>query len=77
MADKSNELNWFYGCKMEQRFGSPSESLIHSIFYFVLAVSTVTGFVFLCSRLFDFVRLILSLFVLPGIPVWFPSSFFA
>ena len=69
MADQLNNLGWFYRGRIEQQFGSPDDSLFHTFFYFLLATSTVTGFLFLSSRLFDFIRLIISLFVLPGIPV--------
>lgn len=73
MADRLNNLGWFYGGKMEQQFGSPNDSVIHSVFYFLTTASTITGSIFLCARLFDFVRLILSLFVLPGTPVRPPT----
>lgn len=36
---------------------------------FVLITSTVAGFFFLASKFYSFVRLIFSLFILPGIPV--------
>ena len=76
MADKLNDVGWFYRGKMEQQFGPPSDTFVHTFFYLALAASTITGFIFLCSRLFDFIRLILSLFVLPGIPVRLPSAYY-
>lgn len=70
MTERLNGLGGFYRGRMEQQFGQSESSLINTFSQVVLATSTITGFLFLCCRLFDFIRLILSLFVLPGTPVW-------
>lgn len=36
---------------------------------FIILSSTIAGFLLLASKLFSFIRLLLSLFVLPGTPV--------
>lgn len=36
---------------------------------FILLASTTVGFFFLTSKIYSFVRLLFSLFILPGIPV--------
>ena len=50
---------------MEQTSPLP-ESLDHWIVYYVLVTFTVAGFLTISARLVQFVRLMLSLFVLPG-----------
>ena len=50
--------------------GSLPESLDHWIVYYMLVTFTVAGFLTISATLFQFVRLMLSLFVLPGKSVY-------
>lgn len=69
MSFKLDNLGWFYRGKMEQNAALP-ESLDHKIVYFTLVTFTVAGFLTIFARLVQSARLILSLFVLPGRPVY-------
>jgi len=64
MASLDN-LGWFYRGKAEQAVGVP-KTLDHKIIYILLATFTVTGFFAISLQLFSFVRLLFSLFILPG-----------
>lgn len=68
MSPALDNLGWFYRGKMEQATGVP-ESLDHKIVYTMLVTFTVTGFVAMAFYAMQFIRLMLSLFVLPGKPV--------
>ena len=54
---------------MEQTAPLP-ESLDHWIVYYVLVTFTVAGFLTISAKLVQFLRLMLSLFVLPGKSVY-------
>lgn len=69
MSSKLYNLAWFYRGKMDQSTVL-SESLDHKIIYFLLVTSTVAGFLTIFTKFIQFVRLMLSLFVLPGKPVY-------
>lgn len=68
MSFKLDNLGWPYRGKMEQSATLP-ESLDHKIIYYALISFTVIGFLTISARLIQFVRLLLSLFVLPGEPL--------
>ena len=65
MAPSLENLGWFYKGKAEQAVGK-AESLDHKIVYLLLVLFTVTGFFTILTRLYQYARLITSLFVLPG-----------
>lgn len=67
MSSKLDNLGWYYRGIMEQTV--LPESLDHWIVYYVLVTFTIVGFFTISARLIHFVRLMLSLFVLPGEPV--------
>ena len=67
MSSKLDNLGWYYRGIMEQTV--LPESLDHWIVYYVLVTFTVAGLFTISARLIQFVRLMLSLFVLPGEPV--------
>ena len=67
MSSKLDNLGWYYRGIMEQT--ALPESLDHWIVYYVLVTFTVAGLFTISARLIQFVRLMLSLFVLPGEPV--------
>ncbi|KAL8871766.1 MAG: hypothetical protein Q9174_002475 [Haloplaca sp. 1 TL-2023] len=46
-----------------------STSLAEKVTLFVLLASTITGFVFFVSKIYSLVRLVFSLFILPGVPL--------
>ena len=69
MFFKLDNLGWFYRGKMEQNAALP-ESLDHNIIYYTLATFTVVGFLTIFATLVQSARLILSLFILPGTPVY-------
>lgn len=69
MSLKLDNLGWFYRGKMEQSAALP-ESLDHKIVYYVLVTFTVAGFLTISARFMQFARLMLSLFILPGKPVY-------
>ena len=68
MSLKLDNLAWFYRGKVDQP-AALAESLDHKIVYYALVTFTVTGFLTILVRLVQFVRLMLSLFVIPGKPV--------
>ncbi len=68
MSSRLNNLAWFYQGKMEQS-SALTESLDHQIVYYVLVTFTVVGFLTIFSRIIQFARLMLSLYILPGTPV--------
>lgn len=70
MSSKLDNFAWFYRGKMEHSTAL-SESLDHNIVYYILVASTTVGFLTIFARLIQFARLLLSLFVLPGTPVFF------
>ncbi len=65
MAPSPDNLGWFNRGKMEQVMGVP-ESLDYKIVYALLVACTVTGFFAIALYIVQFIRLMLSLFVLPG-----------
>lgn len=69
MSFKLDNLGWFYRGKTEQAAAIP-ESLDHKIVYYILVSFTVAGFLTIFARLVQFARLLLSLFILPGRPVY-------
>ena len=69
MSFKLDNLGWFYKENMERTAQLP-ESLDHWIVYYILVTFTVAGFLTISARLAQFVRLMLSLFVLPGKSVY-------
>jgi len=66
MAQSWENIVWFYSGKLSKQ---TPESLDHKIFYGLLSLFTLTGFLYLLYLLVQFTRLLLSLFVLPGKPV--------
>lgn len=68
MAPSLDNLGWFYRGKVEQA-ARMSESLDHKIIYSLLTAFTAIGFYATISTLFQLVRLLFSLFILPGKPV--------
>ena len=70
MSFMLESLASFYREKMGSSAPLP-ESMDHKIVYYTLVTFTVAGFLAIFARLLQFVRLILSLFVLPGRPVYF------
>lgn len=68
MSSSLDNLGWFYRGKVEQATGI-KETLDHKIVYALLVTFTVTGFLAIASYIVQFIRLLLSLFVLPGKPV--------
>ena len=69
MSSRIDKLAWFYRGKMDQSSALP-ESLHHKIVYYLLVTFTVVGFLTISSRLIQFTRLMLSLFIIPGKPVY-------
>lgn len=65
MASSFDNLGWFYRGRREQATTVP-ESLDHKIMYLLLATFTVTGFFATSLYVVQLIRLILSLFILPG-----------
>lgn len=65
MAPDLDSRGWYHGKELEQATGI-QESLNHKMLYALLATCTATGFVAIAAYLVQFIRLMLSLFVLPG-----------
>lgn len=61
-------MGWYWRGRTEQEFETP-ESLAHKIIYSMLVTFTLTGFLLFLAWSVRLVRLLLSLFVLPGKPV--------
>ena len=70
MSSNLDQLRSLYRGNMEQ-----PATLPESLFY-ILVTFTVVGFLTISARLIQFVRLILSLFVLPGRPVYLPAPYY-
>ena len=69
MSSRLDNLAWFYRGNMEQS-SALSESLDHKIVYYILVTCTVVGFLTIFSRIIQFARLVLSLYIFPGTPVY-------
>jgi len=65
MAPSLDDLGYFYGKKMDQATGV-QESFDHKVLHALLVTCTVTGFFAIALYTIQFMRLMLSLFVLPG-----------
>lgn len=74
MAPSLDNLGWFYRGKVQQATGV-GESLDQTIIYLCLVTFTVAGFFAIGLYVFQFIRLLLSLFVLPGKPVRLSPDF--
>ena len=68
MAASLHNVGWFYRGKLEQATGAP-EAPEHKIIYFLWVSLTVIGFLTIASCVIQFIRLVFSLFILPGKPV--------
>ena len=65
MAARLDNLGWFYRGKLEQQFGGP-EPLNQKMFYLLIALSTIVGFSVITWQISQFLRLLSSIFFLPG-----------
>ena len=65
MFSTLDDLLRSYRRQMGFQSGEP-EPMQQSLLYYLLACSTITGLGFICWRLSQFIRLLLSLFILPG-----------
>ena len=70
MPMELDNLARFYRRNMENSTPLP-KSLDHPVVYYLLVTFTVAGFFTVFARLIQFIRLMLSLFLLPGKPVIF------
>ncbi len=65
MSSKLLNMGWYYRGRAENEMGTP-ESLNYQILYALLVTFTITGFLSILFWSVRFVRLFLSLFILPG-----------